>query len=422
MEQQSFATSLAPEILVESVSGNLQVQGWDRSEISIQGDPENLRVEQLGDQLTLSCTHHCSIRIPQGASLQIDKVMGDARLKLLEDQTTIDEVHGSLVLRNMGDMQIGKVLGDLNAKTISGNLVLEKANGNIHVRDVQGKCLIQSASGNLDLRDIEGDIQAECKGNVGLAIRTLSGSDYRIECDGNLQCQIPAETSARIEIDCTGEHIRLQIPGYPREVNEKHYVVQLGEERALIQLSSRGNISLYGIPFGSESSQGEGNYSDDVYGVSEEFSEQISRQIETQVEAQLESLTRQLNEQLGYLSSTMAKSGLPPEDTDKIMERARVENERTTARAQQKIRQTQEKMERKLEAARRRAEIKADAARRKTQGAGRSTTNIPWPPTPPAPPEPVSDEERMLILKMLEQKKITLQEAEELLSALEGKA
>jgi hypothetical protein len=41
--------------------------------------------------------------------------------------------------------------------------------------------------------------------------------------------------------------------------------------------------------------------------------------------------------------------------------------------------------------------------------------------TPPAPPaEPVSEEERMTILKMLQEKKITAAQADELLKALEG--
>ena len=47
------------------------------------------------------------------------------------------------------------------------------------------------------------------------------------------------------------------------------------------------------------------------------------------------------------------------------------------------------------------------------------------PPVPPAPPrpqaEPVTDEERLTILKMLQEKKISIQDAEKLLAALEGK-
>ena len=43
-------------------------------------------------------------------------------------------------------------------------------------------------------------------------------------------------------------------------------------------------------------------------------------------------------------------------------------------------------------------------------------------PTPPSPPssEPVAEEERMAVLKMLAEKKITAEQAEKLLDALEG--
>ena len=43
---------------------------------------------------------------------------------------------------------------------------------------------------------------------------------------------------------------------------------------------------------------------------------------------------------------------------------------------------------------------------------------VPTPPTPPS--EPVAEEERMAILKMLADKKITAEQAEQLLNALEG--
>jgi hypothetical protein len=45
----------------------------------------------------------------------------------------------------------------------------------------------------------------------------------------------------------------------------------------------------------------------------------------------------------------------------------------------------------------------------------------PKPPTPPSSPsEPVSEDERMAILKMLAEKKISAEQAEQLLNALEG--
>jgi len=61
-------------------------------------------------------------------------------------------------------------------------------------------------------------------------------------------------------------------------------------------------------------------------------------------------------------------------------------------------------------------------------GADIDTARAPIPPMPPLSPnplrptsEPVTDAERLTILKMLQAKKITLQDAEKLLSALDGK-
>jgi hypothetical protein len=94
------------------------------------------------------------------------------------------------------------------------------------------------------------------------------------------------------------------------------------------------------------------------------------------------------------------------------------EASRRHSRAQEKIARTQERLARKMEAASRRAEQRG----RVPPGRARA---YPWPPQPPNPPEarePVSDEERLMILRMLEQKKISLEEAENLLAALEGKS
>ena len=81
-------------------------------------------------------------------------------------------------------------------------------------------------------------------------------------------------------------------------------------------------------------------------------------------------------------------------------------------------------MEHKMAAAQRKIEIKAQAHEHASRHGRQSWNfNIPTPPTPATPPgEPVSEDERLMILRMLEQKVISMDQAEELLSALEGKS
>ena len=85
-------------------------------------------------------------------------------------------------------------------------------------------------------------------------------------------------------------------------------------------------------------------------------------------------------------------------------------------------------MERKIAAAQRKAERKARAsaareARKARKRSGRTGHEVVITP-PPArsqPTEPVSEEERMMILQMLQEQKISVDQAEQLLSSLEGK-
>ncbi|HRQ33012.1 MAG TPA: hypothetical protein PLM89_07905 [Anaerolineales bacterium] len=64
------------------------------------------------------------------------------------------------------------------------------------------------------------------------------------------------------------------------------------------------------------------------------------------------------------------------------------------------------------------------AARHAQRATGRWSWDVKSAVKPPAPPEPPSqmatEEERLSILKMLADKKITAQQAEELLNALDG--
>jgi hypothetical protein len=76
-----------------------------------------------------------------------------------------------------------------------------------------------------------------------------------------------------------------------------------------------------------------------------------------------------------------------------------------------------------MAAAQRKMEYKAQAHERAARHGRHSWSfGFQTPPTPPPPAsEAVSEDERLMILRMLEQKKISMEEADELLSALEDK-
>jgi hypothetical protein len=168
-------------------------------------------------------------------------------------------------------------------------------------------------------------------------------------------------------------HIYTESEKQTRKVEE--YEFKLGEGGAMVHLSAGGHIDFRCRESSEEFSFGTDlDFVDDLSDLADVIGEQVSSQVETQIEA--------LNEQLTALGDRLRSSG-----------------SRHAQAAQRRVEHAQRRLERKL--------------RGRT---GRVIVNSAFKPA-----EPVSAQERALILQMVQEKKITVAEAEMLLNTLEGR-
>jgi DUF4097 and DUF4098 domain-containing protein YvlB len=416
MSKQTIPTSMAPEVIIEQVHGELQIRGWERPEVLVSANSDDLSMEEQDDTVRLSCQGNCDVRLPHGATLQIGRAHANTAIKNLHDQIDIDEIDGSLNLREVAGMQIERVHGELYIRSASDNLRVGRVDGNASIRDLRADCVLEQIDGNLDLHDVGGRIQAQASGNARLHLSQMSGDAYQVRADGNLHCHIPPDASCKLTLSSDSELIRLRLPEVSETYQQAQYELSIGGGAALVSLSAGGSLYLFSDQ-SAWSKREELEF--DFEGLSEEFNQQISQQIQDQIQSQMDQMTRHLNDQMAHLSDRINRSGLSQQEAERIVEQALAASERETLRAQEKLRRAQEKLERKLEANRMRAQAAAD---RRTRAYGRGSWSFTAPTSPPPPAEPrVSDEERLMILRMLEQKKITPAEADQLLAALEGK-
>ena len=420
MEKQFIATSSSPRILLD-ISGDLNLKGHDSFQVTARSDDsENLTLESQDDQVTIRCTDSCTVRVPQAALVQVNAVRGDAVIKILDGGLTIDSISGDLELRNVGPTEIKHVYGDLVAKNVEGALRIEGVQGDVSIQGVQGDLMItDQIAGNLNLSDVAGNASASASGNISLRLDPAPGHSYEFSSKGNVFCRLSADASAEISVPRASQ-VRVGLPGIKASAPvQAPYALTLAEGDAQIKLSASGNVVLDTFTPDWEMGDFDLNIDSEVNGMADAFSEQISQQ----VDSQLRMIEDQLNAQLSSLTMRLSASKLSEEQARRIEDRAREASERASTRAHERMRHAQERMERKLAAAQRKVEIKAEARERASRhGTHGWNFSIPTPPVPPTPVgEPVSEDERLMILRMLEQKKITMEEAEELLSALEGK-
>lgn len=422
MERKSIKTGLTPTVVVESVQGGLQVKGWDRSEVFAKaGETGALTLEEKEAKVILSCTSECILRVPRSATVQIGEVHGNLRAKYLDRRLSVETVHGSLGMRNIDDVQVGTIHGDLLVKQVRDNLHVEEVQGNAIIWDVQGACTLRQVRGKLDLHDVIGSVSASAQAHVRAVLNLIAGERYEIASGGHLHCQTPEDANLEVDITSQAAVIEVAMGEQKQTYHQAEHHLVLGQGGPRMTLSAQEEVHL---------SCREGDWEEpeeiDMM-LNEEFT-RISDEFSSQIESQIEAQMALLDEQMARLSETISKAGLSRAEAQRLVQRAQASGEQAAARAQEKMLRAQERLERKLAAAQRKAEIKARDREQQPPKGRTPGWSFDWRASAGKPSgsqtgSASSDlqEERLIILRMLEEKKITLDEAEKLLAALEGK-
>jgi hypothetical protein len=362
---QKISVGSSPKIIADSIGGDVSIVGWDGNEILIKADDNEMNLQQNGDEIRFSCDDDVSLRIPKAATLTLTSISGDAAIRGVIGDIQIGSIDGDLSMREVGNVFIEAIESDLSLRGARGNLYVKSASSDISIRDVDGNINIDSVADDLALRGARGDIKVNVGEDVVLYLEPRDEGQYLVTAGDDILMVLPTTSNATVNMQ--GDEIDVQWPGIQNDPDATQRTVVLGSGSAKITLSAGGDVRLTNQANAAESVDEFGNFAAMNFDWSG-FGERISRQVQA-----------------------------------------------ATVRAT-----------RNAEEATRRAERHAERHARRW---GRTPPPGAWGdfgpkgmPTPPGMPksEPVAEEERMAILKMLQEKKITAEQAEQLLQALEG--
>jgi hypothetical protein len=419
---QKYRYSLGPDaqVHIQSVHGDLIMKGYDGNELIIKtlGDEEPKVTVQEG-QATLEALSACTIYVPHKSKVEIGEISGDAGIKSLDGELVIGSVGKELTLRDVGSTTVNSIGLDLVAKRIRGDLKPGKVGRAVIVRDVDGQFAATSIGAQLSLRDVSGGVTAVVGGNADITLAPVPWQLYDVTAGGNINCRLMEETSADFVVESGKRLIVVKLPDHSQSLRQSEYQFSLGEGDSRVRLKAGGAVEIRASGGGWESF---GMFEPRV-DVNLDELDGLAEQIEQQVTSQIEEMTGEMEAYLDKVTNSLRGAGLSEREVDRVQQRVR----RAQERAQRAQDISRRKMALKLEAAQRRIEQKM---RRRGMSAPppppRPESRFAWPIAPgtdTAPVgEPVSDEERLMILKMLEEQKISVEEAEQLLGALEGKA
>lgn len=407
MSDNRIETGSAPEIVVLAHE-RLAVSGWDQDAVEIVVGEENARLAQEDGSVRVTADERLDLRVPRAASLVITG-FEDIAVREVTGGIRVEQAGSGVTLRDVGPVSLKSIGDDLTARTVHGDLTAGQIGRYLNVKDVSGDLNVDYCDAHVNIRAVAGDLSLESGGNATLNLDLQPGQTVSVRAAGGINCRVGEELNTRVSISGNGP-VSVRVGEVRESLTDGSFEHVFGEGEGLLELHADGPVSIVG----GRAEQGGPDVQFD-FDVAEEISG-LGAGIEAQISEQLEAMGEALQARMENLSDMFSNMDIAPEKAERIQQRT----QEKINKAQEKIRKAQERAARKIADAQRRAERES---RRAEKQSGRRSFNInlgDLKRSARSQSEPVSDEERLMILNMVAENKITLEEAEALLSALEG--
>ncbi len=398
--------TIADPLVRVKAYGSVQIFGIEETEVRCDiKSPQLATLVKEDGEVFVTANASCDLHVPMGASIEIEKVMGSAKISTVQGKIEIAKIFGNLVLGDIVTAKVEKVGGNLSVRNAQGDVQVEKVAGNLTVEDVEsficekvgGNCRVKNVLGNLDIQKAGGkflcqsighlvggtkiggsftarEIQMSGDLNVGGRIKLTNvdfADDQSIRAGGSIDVTLyEMQKDLVFKLRSGDGKIRVQVQGDDIEHRGGTYEYQIGQGGNTVTLASGGHIFL---------------------------TDQVDLQ---------EEVVGDLSDQFEFEESAFSE-----------MIRDRVES--ATKMADVKVKSAEIRLEKIREKLEKQRGFGIDFDFGESEKSARTSEARATPVQRSSGKKGATDEERLMILQMLQEKKITVEEAETLFRALE---
>ena len=252
----SYPLKPGGRLSVENANGSIEVQGWDKNTVEIDGvqyastpelrDAIRIDIVATGDSVQVRTIHPVGRHWNMGAKYVIHaprKVDLD-RIASSNGSVKVDDIEGKMRLRTSnGSVRTLRVRGDLEVTT---------SNGTVDVEDSAGPATIRTSNGSIHARLLKAEPHRAVKlqtsnGGIELTMDSLDDNDIRASTsNGGITVKLPRETAARVHAHTSHNSVRTDFDVKREDGSSKHALDGvIGSGGPTVELtSSNGGIRL----------------------------------------------------------------------------------------------------------------------------------------------------------------------------------
>ena len=230
--------------LVIKAHGNLDIKGWDQSDVGIITDINVQKVRHEAEILRLLFVEDCELSIPKGINLIIERASGDARIRDIKTPIVVNRVYGNLALQDVNQVTVSKIGGDCLIENIGGDLIVSRTYGNLKGHNISGSVIAEKVSGNVKLHSITGGLIIRSYGGIVVSLKESSDYDINMQASDNIELNLPLITDADLKVRSRSKEIDLDLGKITDKLKEKNCELVLGDGNQNIILDAGGRVRI----------------------------------------------------------------------------------------------------------------------------------------------------------------------------------
>ncbi len=261
-EEKKFTVTGAPEVVLTTFDGSIEVRGWDRQEVLVEVekrgadraavDTIQVKATQVGQTITID--------VPKPARIEIGSWRRSPSARLVvsvpvQSNVVAKSGDGSIKLRHLAgriDLHTGD--GSVTAEDVKGELVVHTGDGSIRARRIDGRADIETGDGSVGLEGVLRTVRVDTSdGSVEVSAGRGSAmdADWSVTTgDGSIRMELPDGFNAELEAS-SGDgrvHVEQMTGSQDRERRERGrdaFKGTLGAGGKLVKLrSGSGSVTV----------------------------------------------------------------------------------------------------------------------------------------------------------------------------------
>ncbi len=237
---------------VDDALGDLKIPRFD-GDLRIKTVFGDLRIDNVSGRADIQHIYG-DVRAEDVAELHV--VDCDADFRFTGGNLEIESVSGDMRVTDAVSVQGLRVHGDLWIERLSGGLKMESAHGDARLNDIGGAAGLGTVAGDFRATNVRGALNVgQVHGDAQLEGPFPAEEGYAVTASGDAHIRLMAEDDVRLVVRAMGR-VRSNLPLTPSADGSTTYTAALGAGKVRVVLASNGDLRIEAAAGGREEVRG----------------------------------------------------------------------------------------------------------------------------------------------------------------------